>query len=414
MLNKIKIALKTDTTRDTLIGMVGSGGIAVGGMLFTVLVARSLPPETFGIFSALLALAMLLASLGDLGISSALVNFLPKLQNNRSVIISVTFWIQAISALFLGLLIIGAIPLQKYLVPGSRPIHFVLIAIIASVYILEGFALSILNAEKKFRVTATLQILDSGTKLFILAILFFYHQVSIEAAFLATITSAIIATSIGISRELKNVSFLFPKKHFLEIFHFTKWIGLMRIFSVAVSRIDVIILVSLSGGYQAGIYAAASRIALLFSLIVSTLGNVVAPRFSGFTSHHALLTYMKKLAVLTTGVALLMLSTAIFAPQIISLVFGAKYLAAVPVFQAMSLAMVPFLYTIVTVNPLIYYFNRPDLMAKITIVQVLVLVAIDLLLIPRLGAFAPTIALGVSNSLVLLISGIKLRHLLKA
>ena len=76
-MDKIKRIFFAQTTRDTLISFTGLGTIAVVGMLFTVIMARALEPALFGVFSALNALVGLLSSMGDLGISSALVNFIP-------------------------------------------------------------------------------------------------------------------------------------------------------------------------------------------------------------------------------------------------------------------------------------------------------------------------------------------------
>ena len=91
MIGKIKTLLFSDTSRDTAVIMGGNLAVALGGTLFTIVVARSLSPINFGIFSAIFALATLFSSLADLGISSALINFLPKVKGDRSTIISVTF-----------------------------------------------------------------------------------------------------------------------------------------------------------------------------------------------------------------------------------------------------------------------------------------------------------------------------------
>jgi len=43
------------------------------------------------------------------------------------------------------------------------------------------------------------------------------------------------------------------------------------------------------------------------------------------------------------GISLIMLSTVILADPLVRLIFGEEYLAAIPVFRAMTLAMIPFL-----------------------------------------------------------------------
>lgn len=392
--------------------MVGNIGIALGGMLFTVIAARSLTPENFGVFSALMALSMLVSSIGELGIPAALVNFIPKMSNNRSVLVSLTFWFQIITGLAFALIVAGLISVRQIVIPGATVGEFVLVSLLVFVGVIEGFTQGLLKAEKKFILASSLWILDSFTKLFLLFALFLNHRVTIESAILVSLISGSIATAIAVSREFRNIRFVFPRSYFKDIYLFARWIALTRIFTVGIGRFDVLFLNSLSSSYEAGIFAAAGRIALVFSIVVSSLGNVVAPRFSSFEHNNQIRLYLKKLFLLILAVSAGMLVCTLFAGPIINFVFGDKYLDAVPVFQLLTIAMIPFLFTIVTINPLIYSYNRPHFIALVTGIQTAIIVTLDLLLIPKLGAFAPPIALAVSNIIVLMMTGWKLRKLL--
>jgi len=412
MLVRLKKNILSATFKDTLISLSGNGITAFGGAFFTIILARALSPDNFGLFSALWALGILLASLGDLGISAALINFLPKVKDDKKAIISLTFWLQLASALLLGLITINFLFLRQTIIPGSTSGQYLLLGFLVAILIVEAFIQNIFTAERKFIITTFLQATDSLVKLTIVTVLFFKGGLKIETAIIAAIVSATLVMIVGLFREFKNISFVFPKIYFRKIIKFTKWIALTRVFSVAVSRIDVILLTSLSTNFQAGIFAAASRIALIFTLLASSLGNVTAPRFSSFVNHDDTKRYLKKLFAFALLLTFGMLITTIFARPIISIVFGDKYLAAIPVFQFLTIAMIPFLFTLVTVNPLIYYFNQPKFIAKITIIQVLLLITLDFILIPRYGALAPTISLGISNLFLFAITGIKVKQLL--
>lgn len=412
MVARIKTLLLSSTSKDTFITLIGNGLVALGGMLFTVFVARALSPELFGIFSALFALAALFGSLADLGISSALVNFLPKLKDKRGVIISVTFWMQLAIAIVLFFITIGLIPIKNIVLPGSTIDNLIILAFVSFIISFNTFAQGILKAEKKFTWVTVVISLDSWSKLIFTVILFFSDILSVNTVLLATLASSSLATAVGLSRELKNIRPIFPKSYASQIFHYAKWIAIMRAFSVAIARVDVILLNALSSSFQAGIFAAAGRVALLFSLLVGSLGSVVAPRFSGFNHKLQVSQYLKKLVFLIGGISLLMIISIIFAPLIINLVFGAKYLPAIPVFRALTLAMIPFLLSIITTNPLIYTFNQPNFVAAATVVQVVILVALDFVFIPKFGAMGPTYSLAISNTIVLALTGYKLKTLL--
>ena len=113
------------------------------------------------------------------------------------------------------------------------------------------------------------------------------------------------------------------------------------------------------------------------------------------------------------GISLIMLSTVVLADPLVRLIFGEEYLAAIPVFRAMTLAMIPFLLSVITSQPLIYSFNQPKFFSRVTIIQVVTIISLDLIFIPRYQALGPTISLGIANVIVVALSGWKLYRLLK-
>lgn len=412
MITRIKSLLLSSTSKDTAVTMAGNVSIALAGMLFTVLVARALAPENFGIFSAVFAMATLFGSLSDLGISAALINFLPKVKSDRAVILSITFWLQLVVAVSLFLISLGFTPIRQIVFPGAEVIHLIYLAILVIPLAFETFAVSVLRADRHFTWSAGILSLDSWIKLLLVFLLFRFSDLTIANIFLSAIAASSLATAVGISHELKHIRRFFPRPQVMEIINFAKWIALLRVFSVGISRIDVILLNALGSHFDAGIFAAAARIALLFALLVSSLGSVVAPRFSAFTTKAQVKTYLKKLTLLTLLISVGMLVAIILAPFIVNFVFGSEYQAAIKVFRYLTIAMIPFLLAIITTNPLIYYFNKPDFIAKVTVVQVVVITVLDILLIPQYGAIAPTISLGIANLLVLGLTGYKLKQLL--
>lgn len=413
MINNFKKILFSGTSRDSFISLAGSAGMAAGGMIFTILMARSLTPSEFGIFSALTATVILLASIGDFGLSSSLINFIPKLKNNRSEIISVIFWSQLTLAIILASLLLISSSFKEIFIPGSTFIQFIAIAALVFVYIMEEFPMSVLQADKKFIPVALFRLSDSFIKVSILSLLFINNKITIELGIVATLISAGIVAILATRLETKNIRPIFPKLYFKEIFHFTKWIALNRTFGVAVSRIDIILLAALSSPFSAGIFSAAARFSLVLTLIVSSLGNVTTPRFSVFNKKEQIVNYLKKLLILITLVVIGAIILAIFAKPLILFVFGDKYIQAIPVFQALTVAMIPFVYSIATIGPLIYSLGKPNFVAFVTIIQVITLIILDVILIPIYGVFAPPIAMGATNLFVLIITGIKLRSLLK-
>lgn len=412
-MERLKKILLSATIKDTFISFIGLGFTAIVGFIYTIVLARELGPELFGVFSAITALIAIIYSLGDLGIASALINFIPKQKEKRQALIDTNFWFEFLVGLVI-LAVFGAFStFNNWIIPGSLPEQLLLAGLIAFNYLLINFAQAIFTAERKFVIYSLSQIIDAGVKIAIVFVLLSTNKLSISTAFSANIVSTIIALFITFGRELVKIKWQFDKPIFGKIFHFAKWIAVSKIFSVFTTRIDIILLNLMLGSFQAGIFSAASRITLFFSLLISSLGSVVNPRFSGFDTNVKIKNYMQKLSLLIGMISLLMVISALLASPIIHFVFGEKYLAAIPVFQLLTIAMIPFMFSLITTPAITYSFSKPSFIAKLTALQVIIMISLDLIFIPRFGAFAPAIALGIGNTLVLAASIIRLNSLFK-
>ncbi len=411
-MERLKKLLLSQTIKDTLISFVGLGFSAFVGFIYTVILARVLGPEKFGVFSAVIALVAIIYSLGDLGISSALINFIPKLKDQRPVLISTSFWFELIVAFFILIIFSVLAIFHQSIIPGSLSTQILIAGVLAVNYLLIGYVQGIFTAERRFVGYSVTQIIDSGIKIVIVLILLSLSRLSIETALLANVISTIFSLLFTFGKDFLKIKPALNKGVFDKLFHFAKWIAVTRVFSVFISRIDIILLNLLSSSFQAGIFAAANRITFLFSLLVSSLGAVINPRFSGFDNREKVISYIKKLLGLITLVSGLMLISALFAKPIINLIFGDKFVAAIPVFQALTIAMIPFIFSLATTPALIYTFNQPKFVARMTAIQVVSMVILEIILIPQFGSFAPPISLGVTNLVILIITGLKLFHLL--
>ena len=289
---------------------------------------------------------------------------------------------------------------------------FLLAGILTFNYLLIGYSQGVFTAQRRFWAFSMSQVVDATVKIILVLILFFLAKISINLALLANIISTAFTLLIIFLRRQVPLNWQFDQGMFHQMYHFAKWTSLSRFFSVFYSKIDILLLNLLASSHEAGIFSAASRVSLLFSLFVSSLSSVLNPRFSSFNTRDKIISYLEKLVFLIAGIAVMMLLAVILAKPIILLTFGLEYQNAIPVFQALTLAMIPFLFTLITTPALVYTYNRPDFYAKTTALQVLSIVILDLTLIPTQKVYAPVIALAVTNIVTLLISSLKLRQLI--
>lgn len=400
--------LKTQTIKDSLVVFVGLGVTAVIGFVFTIILARSLGPKTFGIYSAISALAAIIYSLGDLGISSAIINLLPKNKFKRYFLIATGFWLQFFIILGALVLIFIITFFRSYIIPGASAQDLIIAGAISLNYLLISYAQGVFTAEKKFWSYSFSQIIDSVIKILIVFALYKSNHLNITTVLISNVISTLAALLITFGKELYRIEFDVDKNIVGHIVRFARWIAVSRIFTIFISRIDVILLNLLSGGFQAGIYSAAARVSLFFALLISSLGSVINPRFSSFDTREKVVSYIQKLLILVFGISLVMILFALLSKPIINFVYGNSYDLAINVFRYLTLAMIPFLFTLVTTPPILYTYNQPLFYAKITAMQVIGIISLDLLLIPSFASLAPVIAMGVTNILVLVISSIKL------
>lgn len=396
-----------------MVVFVGFGVTAVLGFVYTILLARALGPSTFGIYSAIAAFAAIVYTMGDLGISSSIINLLPKNKFKRYFVLSTGFWLQFFIILVAFTAVMIVTIFRRSIIPGAVATDLLLAGAVSVNYLFIAYAQGVFTAEKKFWSYSISQVVDAVIKIVLVFVLYKLNRLSITTAFISNTISTLVALLITFGKELYHIEFDIEKTVVQSILKFAKWIAVSRVFSVFISRIDVILLNLLSGSYQAGIYAAASRVTIVFALLVGSLGSVVNPRFSAFNTKTKVVVYLKKLLLLVGALSLVMIIFAILAGPIITFVFGANYSEAINVFRYLTLAMIPFLFSLVTTPPILYTYNQPAFYAKVTALQVTGIIVLDILLIPALGSMAPVIAMSVTNIFVVIVSSVKLISLIK-
>lgn len=399
--------------KDFFLVSIGLAVTSLLGFVYTIFMARLLAPAQFGVFSALVSLVAITFSLGDLGIGPAIINFLPRHKQADKKIIETGYWFEYLVAVFVVLLLWSAAKFSDIFVPGSKPEHFILVGSLAFNYILIGFAQSVFTAEKNFLKFSLSQIIDAVLKISIVMALFYSSKLSITNALIANFVSVVLALIITFWKNLWEIKTKIDKPIFHHLIEFSKWIAVSRFFSVFISRIDILMLNLMASSFHAGIFSAASRVTLLFAMLISSLGTVINPNLSSFEDKKQLLKYLIKVFYLTTLIFCGVVVVIVFSNEIISIVFGSQYLSAVGVLRGLCLAMTPFLYSVITTGVLLYTFSDSRFYAIATAAQVFLIVILDYLLIPEFGSMAPVYSSAVANTFFLVTSLVRVMQLLK-
>ncbi|KKQ96275.1 MAG: hypothetical protein UT23_C0036G0005 [Candidatus Woesebacteria bacterium GW2011_GWA1_39_12] len=146
------------------------------------------------------------------------------------------------------------------------------------------------------------------------------------------------------------------------------------------------------GAEVVGQYSIAQRLALFVTVLISSFSVVLATRLAAFDDREKEKGYVIKSTLATLLIVIGVIVWIIIARPFISLLFGVKYLPAVPIFQAFAASMVPFILATTPVTAIIYSMKKPIYIGYFSFFQLAAIFLLNLLLIPKIGPYGPLVA----------------------
>lgn len=403
--------VRSGTARDTYILFSGNLFAAFLGFVFTVIVARALSVEDFGILSAATNLIVIVSSLTDLGISSGLISFAAAEFSRKNIAkayeyAKAAFLIKVLATLplVLFLILFASFVARNWLATSDRTVSY-WVAAISFLAVIWGFLPSILHAKKKFLQSVLIDVSLSLPKAVIPYFLLIAGVLTINSTLAAFTISVAVAGFVGFA--FTGVGFLRakPKKEiYLKLVKFSSWLGVNRIISSISGRLDIQMLAAIAGAAATGIYSIPAKLSSFIVVLSSSLSSVLAPRFAAFENREKERSYLIKatLAVLATSVGIVF--WIIIAKPFIVLLFGVKYIESVPVFQALSAAMIPYLLAVPPVTAIIYALKKTVFIGLFSFFQLAAIFALNYIFIPIYGPIGPTIAFGAVHTVLMIYS----------
>lgn len=370
----------------------------IGGLLFTVIIARILMPELFGVYGLVLALVGMTLTLADAGINSTLIRFASFYigKRKKQMVKNYTTFLYKIKVLliffFSVVLIAIAFPLQRFF---NKPISHALIC--GSLYLitfgLSGFFFSMFDALNKFKYRFIQQAIFQPLRVIfatLAALLALKHAPQyVVASIILAVSIAIIIPCLYLSSIIKRrYSFMLPtieantkavKRK--EIYKFIMSLSFVGLSSIVFSQIDTIMLGRFVDAEWLGYYK--SAFSLFFGVVgLLNVAGIFYPIFSRFATQKERLNLMLKkanlAAFLISIVGLLLLE--IFAYPAIILLFGRNYLAALPILRIVSLLIFS---SLIIPNYTSYFsaIKKPQTIAKLLFVSMLLNVVLNYIFI---------------------------------
>ncbi|NOZ63323.1 MAG: flippase [Calditrichaeota bacterium] len=400
-------------------------GILLGrflGYLIRALIARTLGPANYGIFSLGISVVEIAGTLALLGLPTAINRYVPFYlsQKKEAVVrgtIRTSFLISAPAGLLtMALLILlnQQICLNIYNKPALVPVlrYFAIIVPFFSLMMLNS---SIFTGFKRMDlIVYTQQSLRYLTILIVFLVLLF-SGFGIKAAIFAYPAGYFITAMVGLVLAQK----LFPiwgktlsaRPNYKEIISFSWPLILVSMIWFIIDRVATLMLGYFKTAEVVGIYNAALPLAQFIPAVLQSFTTIFMPIASSLISSKDIkelrkvyATTSKWILVLTLPLFLLIFT---FSEQLIALLFGAKYISAAPVLQILAFGF--FFHAIVgPTTTSLNAFEKTKITLINTVVGFAVNITLHLLLIPRFGIIGAAVASAVALILINLLAVVEI------
>lgn len=404
LLLRLKDLILSRTAKDASLLAAGNIVSSFLGMVFTIFAARFLGPEGWGIVAAVTSFIPILVALTDLGVGSALFQYVAgkwRTSDEKKAIYAfkTALSLRLVSLLVVSLFIVFFARSLSNLVFKIDETGLMLWAVLGliSVSLFDFFILAI-QSRQEWRMAA---IVTGGVNLlrvFLLVLFYFFGTVSLPNVLFVYVVSGLILFlfSFWRMRILPGWS-KGSRKLVGEFAKFSLWLTVNKIVGTVASRVDVIIILQIGGAYMAGVYSAANRIVLGVPLLAGSLATVLAARFASLKEREQVRSFFVKSCLMVGLLAVAILVVGILSAPYITLLFGSEYRESTPVMQWLFVATVPLLVSGPAVNVLIYHFKKTAIIACVAVLQLVIILPINYLFVPSMGVFAPVLALGIAQ-----------------
>jgi stage V sporulation protein B len=313
----------------------------VGGLVLSILLARFLLPEKFGIYGLALSVGLIFVTFADLGVNTTFLRYLSdaigkgkpsKAKAYFKYLLKIKFLLSLLASLSL---VVAAYPLA-YFVFSKEALFLPLVIIGIYIFFMsfEGFFGEIFLATNEVKYFAPReaihQILRIGLSL--LAIFTFASVFSVEGIFLAFVLSSLIILFYHLFFARRVAGFLFtPQKsekiNKKGIKRFLKYLSIGGISTMFFSYIDTLVLGIYLPAEYVGFYRAA--FAIVFSIAgLLTFTSLLMPVFTKLSGKRLVGAFSKTikysaLITIPASVGIIILSR-----HFIRLIYGYEYLLA--------------------------------------------------------------------------------------
>ena len=388
------VALTIVTRLLMLLGTVGA----------SVIVARCLGPEGLGSLAVLNTAIVLALSIGSLGLTSANTYFIAK---DRQTLAPV--WANAIVfALFGGTLVaVAVVGLAKFLPAlfGGVPPDLIVIAALSIPFqFLLSLGLNVLLAIDRIRHLNFMDAMAPALALFNAIVVLLILRSSLKTL-VSFNTAATVVLSVGmlwaiarlVARQKERPPFRPNAELFKGAISFGLRFFIPLVAAILIFRVDLLIVNHFRGAAEAGVYAVASQVANLLTMLPGVIAMLLFPRVASYQDPRG--EFAIQVTRHVSFVMLIMCAAVAAGSFLLPLIYGARFADAT--FQL--LILLPGVCLIGIESVLVQHFGGTGLPAAIPIFWLITLavsLGLNLALVPVFGARGAAVTSTISYVLI--------------
>jgi O-antigen/teichoic acid export membrane protein len=391
------VALTILTRLLMLLGTVGA----------SVVVARWLGPEGLGSLAVLNTTIVLALAIGSLGLTSANTYFIAK---DRRTLAPV--WANAIVfALCGGTLVAGAVVVLAMFTPalfGGVPLDLIVIAALSIPFqFLLSLGLNVLLAMDRIRQLNFMDAMAPALALLnaIVVLLILRSNLKTLVSFN---TAATVVLSLGmlwaLSRLVSRQKERLPFRPNGELFKGAVAYGLKffipLVAAILLFRVDLLIVNHFRGAAEAGVYAVASQVANLLTMLPGVIAMLLFPRVASYQDPRG--EFAIQVTRHVSFVMLIMCVVVAAGSFLLPLIYGARFADA----TIQLLILLPGVCLIGIESVLVQHFTGTGLPAAIPVfwlITVAVSIGLNLAVVPMFGARGAAVTSTISYALIFLL-----------
>lgn len=407
MTAKVKLLLHSTSLKDSAVMFLGGGIATFLGFILTIILTRNLDAASFGLFITSLTFIQAVTDFSEMGINSAVFNFVSSTKNKERIsFIETTLIIKLGLALLISIIIfVFSDLIANFFLKDDDIIFFIKYSSIGVfLLILVTWGQTVLQAQRRFIAYSFNNLSMNLFRVVILLLLITLGIFNALNAFVALqlmlfVTLVFLLFSIKISYFKLSLNI----EHLKKILRFGLPVGIGFSFWAIYTKLDQILILKLEGAEEAGIYGVAFRISMMIIFVASIFGTVITPRFASL-GVRSFYTYFKKTLLGSFCLGLISTISIILAPTILPLIFGTNFANSILPFQILATGSTLFTFSIPFSYAILYYFKNPYFMMWSSALYLVLLWFLLNQLIPILGSVGAALSMLIMYAFQLILS----------